>query len=75
MRLPVSKVIIDIKTGLLKRAKKLSGLHQNSDVVNLALEKLVRQKEIETILELKGKIHWEGNLKEMRKDRGLTCGK
>jgi hypothetical protein len=37
--------------------------------VNYALKKLVAQKEIEKILELGGKVRWEGDLEEMRKDR------
>jgi len=40
--------------------------------VNYALKRLVKQKEIEKILELKGKIEWTGNLEEMRKERNDT---
>ncbi|GAB4535113.1 MAG: hypothetical protein Fur0020_02260 [Thermodesulfovibrionia bacterium] len=37
--------------------------------MNYALRRLVEQKEIEKILELKGKVKWEGNLEKMRADR------
>jgi hypothetical protein len=33
------------------------------------LKKLVKQKEIERILELRGKVGWEGDLEAMREDR------
>ena len=54
---------------LLKKAQKLTGLKKKVDVVNLALERLVRQQEIEKLLELPGRVEWEGDLKEMRKNR------
>ena len=33
------------------------------------MERLVRQQEIEKLLELPGRVEWEGDLKEMRKNR------
>jgi Arc/MetJ family transcription regulator len=54
---------------IIAKAQKLTGIKKKVDIVNLAIQKLVRQKEIEKILELKGKVKWEGNLEEMRKGR------
>jgi len=65
----MSRTVIDIKDDLLEKAKKLTKLTKKVDIVNYALERLVRQKEIEKILELKGKVKWEGNLEEIRRDR------
>jgi Arc/MetJ family transcription regulator len=65
----MSRTVIDIKDDLLEKAKKLTKMTKKVDIVNYALERLVRQKEIEKILELKGKVKWEGNLEEMRRDR------
>ncbi|MDI6688832.1 MAG: type II toxin-antitoxin system VapB family antitoxin [Actinomycetota bacterium] len=65
----MSRTVIDIKDELLEKAKKLTKMTKKVDIVNYALERLVRQKEIEKILELKGKVKWEGNLEEMRRDR------
>ena len=39
------------------------------EIVNYALKRLLEQKEVEQVLELRGKVQWEGNLDEMRKDR------
>ncbi len=65
----MSRTIVDIEDKILKKAQELTGISKKVDIVNLALRKLVEQKEIEKILALKGKIKWEGNLEEMRKGR------
>lgn len=63
------RTVIDIEDRLLKRAQKLTGISKKVEMVNYALKRLVEQKEIEKILDLKGKIRWEGDLEEMRKGR------
>ena len=69
----MGRTVIDINDELLEKARRLTGLKKKVDVVNMALEDLVRQKSIEKILELSGKITWEGDLAEMRKDRSDCC--
>lgn len=65
----MARTVIDIDEEIFARAKKLTGLSKKVDLVNYALTKLVEQKEIEKILDLKGKVRWEGNLEETRRDR------
>lgn len=65
----MARTVIDIDEKVLAQALQLSGLRKKVDVVNYALRKLVEQQEIEQILNLKGKIQWEGDLEQMRKDR------
>jgi len=65
----MARTVIDIDEEVLAQALQLSGLRKKVDVVNYALRKLVEQQEIEQILNLKGKIQWEGDLEQMRKDR------
>ncbi len=65
----MARTVINLNDHLLKKAQKLTGLKKKVDVVNLALERLVRQQEIEKLLELPGRVEWEGDLKEMRKNR------
>ena len=65
----MSKTVIDIKDDLLKKVRSITGISKKVDIVNYALETLVEQKEIEKILNLKGKIKWEGDLEEMRRGR------
>lgn len=65
----MARTVINLNDRLLKKAQQLTGLKKKVDVVNLALERLVRQKEIEKLLELPGTVEWEGDLREMRKNR------
>lgn len=65
----MSRTVVDIQDTTLAKAQKLTGIRKKVDIVNYALQKLVEQKEIEKILELRGKIRWKGNLRQMRKDR------
>jgi Arc/MetJ family transcription regulator len=41
-------------------------------VVDEALRTLIRLKKQERILSLKGKIHWQGDLDELRSGRGYA---
>lgn len=65
----MSRTVVDIENRVLEKAQKLTGMQKKVDIVNYALKRLVEQKEIEKILELKGKIRWEGNIEEMRRGR------
>ena len=65
----MSKTLVDIKDDLLVRARRVTGIKKKVEIVNLALERLIKQKEIEKVLSLKGKIHWHGDLNKMRRDR------
>lgn len=65
----MARTVIDIDEEMFTKAQRLTGLRKKVDVVNYALKKLVEQKEIEKILDLKGKVKWEGDLEEMRRDR------
>ena len=65
----MARTVIDIDEEVFAKARKLTGIRKKVDVVNYALKKLVEQKEIEKILDLKGKVKWEGDLDEMRSDR------
>lgn len=69
----MARTVIDIDEEIFAKAQRLTGLRKKVDVVNYALQKLVEQKEIEKILDLKGKVKWEGDLDEMRKDRRGCC--
>lgn len=65
----MARTLINLNDRLLRKAQRLTGLKKKVAVVNLALERLVRQKEIEKLLELPGSVEWEGDLGEMRKNR------
>ncbi|TDI48052.1 MAG: type II toxin-antitoxin system VapB family antitoxin [Acidobacteria bacterium] len=55
---------------LLEEATRLSGERTYSAAVNQALRDYVRRAKANRILELAGTGLWEGDLSEMRRDRG-----
>ena len=54
---------------LVDRAKALTGLDTKRAVVEEALRTLVGLKEQEGVRGLRGRLRWEGDLDEMRRDR------
>jgi len=54
---------------LMKKGIRYTGLRTKKELVNYALRELIQRKERKEILRLKGKLHWEGDLEEMRRSR------
>jgi Arc/MetJ family transcription regulator len=61
-----TNIVIDDR--LMARAMRLSGAATKREAVQQGLELLVRIKRQQKIRSLRGKLHWEGNLDEMRRD-------
>lgn len=63
-----TNIVIDDQ--LMKKAMRISGVSTKREAVQRGLELLVRLEEQEkAIRSLRGKVHWEGDLKAMRRDR------
>ena len=62
-----TNIIIDDK--LIERGMKYTGIRTKTKLVDFALRELILRKKRKEILKLKGKLHWEGNLEEMRSVR------
>jgi len=62
---------IEIDDKLLNEAQRLSGLKTKRAVVDAALQMFVRVKRQSDILDLAGKVHWEGDLDAMREGRSF----
>jgi len=60
---------IEIDDKLMQQALKASGAKTKREAVELGLKTLVLLRQQEKARELKGKIHWEGDLDAMRTDR------
>jgi Arc/MetJ family transcription regulator len=60
---------VELDEKLVKEAMKLTGIDTKKELINYALIELVRKIKRKGILELEGKVKWEGNLGEMRKSR------
>lgn len=59
---------IDIDDRLMHQALRLTGYKTKRAVVEAGLQMLVRVKRQEEMLKLAGKVHWDGDLEEMRRD-------
>lgn len=68
MEVPV-RTNIDIDDDLMTKAMSLSGHKTKRETVEAALELLVRLKSQEAIRAARGKLCWEGDLDEMRRDQ------
>lgn len=63
-----TNIVIDDQ--LMKKAMRVSGASTKREAVQKGLELIVRLDEQERALRsLRGKVHWEGDLKAMRRDR------
>ncbi|MBU2055033.1 MAG: type II toxin-antitoxin system VapB family antitoxin [Proteobacteria bacterium] len=62
-----TNIVIDEE--LMKKGIRYTGLRTKKELVNYALRELIQRKERKEILRLKGKLHWEGDLEEMRRSR------
>lgn len=62
-----TNIVID--DDLMAEALRVTGLKTKKEVVEKALQTLVRIESQKGILALRGKVHWEGDLDEMRRDR------
>jgi len=62
---------IEIDDELMAEALQLTGLKTKREVVEAALRLLVRHRRQRALLDMAGKIQWEGNLDAMREGRFL----
>ncbi|KAB0680678.1 type II toxin-antitoxin system VapB family antitoxin [Aureimonas leprariae] len=63
---------IDIDDDLMKAAMEITGLKTKKDTVEEALRILVqRRRAHEELMKLRGKLHWEGDLSDMRRNPHL----
>lgn len=60
---------IEIDDELIKEAQRLSGLKTKRAVVEVALRMFVRVQRQKDVLQLAGKVKWEGDLDAMREGR------
>jgi Arc/MetJ family transcription regulator len=59
-----TNIVIDQK--LMSEALELTGFRSQRELVNYALQELIRREKQKQILSLKGNVAWEGNLDGMR---------
>ena len=54
---------------LMRDALKATGLKTKREAVEMGLRTLLRLRNQEDVRKFRGKLHWEGNLDEMRTDK------
>ena len=62
---------IEIDADLLHEAQTLTGARTKSDTVDLALRELVTHHRRIGVLDLRGHVHWEGDLDRSRRGQAL----
>jgi len=62
-----TNIVLDEK--LVGKGMRLTGIETQKALIDYALRELVRRKEQKSILKLKGKIRWEGDLDKLRANR------
>ena len=60
-----TNIVID--ESLVNAALRATGLKTRRELVDYALRELLRRESQKKILELKGKVTWQGDIKAMRK--------
>ena len=65
----MSRTNIEINDQLVRKARKLTRLKTKSEIVNKALELLVRSEALKDMLRYYGRGVWKGELKGMRRNR------
>jgi Arc/MetJ family transcription regulator len=60
---------IEIDDKLMKDTLKATGLKTKREAVELALQTLLKMERQKDFRKLRGKIDWQGDLKEMRLDK------
>jgi Arc/MetJ family transcription regulator len=60
---------IEIDDALMREARRLTGVKTKREMVDLALRELVARHQRLGILELRGRVHWEGDLDRSRRGR------
>lgn len=60
---------IEIDDEVLREAQRLTGARTKRETVDVALRELVARQRRLGILDLRGRVHWEGDLDESRLGR------
>ena len=63
------RTTVELDEKLVKEGMRLFNKRTKKELIYFALSELIRREKAKGILDLKGKVRWEGDLKEMRKAR------
>ena len=60
---------VELDEKLIREGMRLFKKKTKKELIHFALSELIRREKTKGILDLEGKVDWEGSLKEMRKAR------
>jgi metal-responsive CopG/Arc/MetJ family transcriptional regulator len=60
------RTTLNVKNDLINKVLELTGAKNRSQAVNDVLEYFIKEKQINNLLNLKGKLHLDENLKDLR---------
>jgi Arc/MetJ family transcription regulator len=60
---------VELDEKLVKEGMRLFNKRTKKELIHFALSELIRREKAKGILDLEGKVQWEGDLKEMRNAR------
>lgn len=60
---------IDLDDRLVKEGLKIFKCKSKRELVDLVLKELLRSAKRKEILELRGRVKWEGNIEDLRRSR------
>ena len=60
---------VELDEKLVKEGMRLFKKRTKKELIHFALSELIRREKAKGILELEGKVRWDGDLREMRKAR------
>jgi Arc/MetJ family transcription regulator len=66
---------IEIDLNLVKEVMEKYRLKTIKEAVNFSLERTIESKKRKNLLQLKGKVKWEGNLDEIRPSQKISFAK
>ncbi len=62
-----TNIVIDDE--LMNRVLEITGIRTKREAVEMGLKALLRLEQQEQIRDYRGKLHWEGDLDQLRADR------
>jgi Arc/MetJ family transcription regulator len=65
----MARTNIELEDKLVNEGMKIFKCKTKKELVHLALQELLKKEKRKEILELRGKVKWEGNLEVMRSSR------
>ncbi len=62
-----TNIVLDEK--LVRKVKKITGAKTTREAVDRSLREMARREDFREVLDLMGKVRWEGDLAKMRRGR------